>query len=66
MSTCSLSSSGYAGVVATLRLPDEARKLVESGALGHLVTLNPDGSPQVTCIWVRLDNDEPRRGRSCA
>jgi PPOX class probable F420-dependent enzyme len=51
-------SSGYAGAVATLRLPDEARKLVESGALGHLVTLNPDGSPQVTCIWVGLDNDE--------
>ena len=53
-----LSSSGYAGAVATLRLPDEARKLVESSALGHLVTLNPDGTPQVTCIWVGLDDGE--------
>ena len=41
-----------------MRLPDSARKLVESGSLAHLVTLNPDGSPQVTCIWVGLDDDE--------
>jgi PPOX class probable F420-dependent enzyme len=39
-------------------LPAEARNLIESGAIGHLVTLNPDGSPQVTCIWVGLDGDE--------
>lgn len=39
-------------------LPEEARALIESGALAHLVTLNPDGSPQVTCIWVGLDGDE--------
>ena len=39
-------------------LPEAARELIESGALGHLVTLNPDGSPQVTCIWVGLDGDE--------
>ena len=41
-----------------MNLPDEARELVESSALAHLVTLNPDGSPQVTCIWVGLDGDE--------
>ena len=39
-------------------LPAEARELIESAALAHLVTLNPDGSPQVTCIWVGLDGDE--------
>src|SRR5512142_1834767 len=39
-------------------LTAEARELIESGALGHLVTLNPDGSPQVTCIWVGLEGDE--------
>jgi PPOX class probable F420-dependent enzyme len=39
-------------------LPDSARELIESGALAHLVTLNPDGSPQVTCIWVGLEGDE--------
>ena len=41
-----------------MKLPDTAVKLVESGSLAHLVTLNPDGSPQVTCVWVGLDNDE--------
>jgi PPOX class probable F420-dependent enzyme len=39
-------------------LPESARRLIESDALAHLVTLNPDGSPQVTCVWVGLDGDE--------
>jgi PPOX class probable F420-dependent enzyme len=39
-------------------LPPSARKLIESGALAHMVTLNRDGSPQVTCVWVGLDGDE--------
>jgi len=29
-------------------LPDSARAVLESPAVAHLVTLNPDGSPQVT------------------
>lgn len=32
-------------------------ELIRSGALGHLVTTNPDGSPQVTCVWVAVDGD---------
>jgi PPOX class probable F420-dependent enzyme len=39
-------------------LPDSARSVIESAALAHLVTLNRDGSPQVTCVWVGLDGDE--------
>ncbi len=41
-----------------MKLPPEARALIESGALGHLVTLNRDGTPQVTCIWVGVEGDE--------
>jgi PPOX class probable F420-dependent enzyme len=41
-----------------MELPDSARAVVESGALAHLVTTNPDGSPQITCIWVGLEGDE--------
>src|SRR5437762_2102164 len=37
-----------------------ARNLIKSGALGHLVTLNEDGSPQVSIVWVGLDGDELR------
>ena len=39
-------------------LPDTARTLLQSAQLAHLVTLNPDGSPQVTCVWVGLEQDE--------
>src|SRR5438045_9340072 len=44
-------------------LPDSARAVLESPALAHLVTLNPDGSPQVTIVWVGLDGDEIVAGR---
>lgn len=39
-------------------LTAEARALLESDALVHLITLNPDGSPQVSCVWVGLDGEE--------
>jgi PPOX class probable F420-dependent enzyme len=39
-------------------LHPEARELIDSDRLAHMVTLNPDGSPQVTCVWVGLDGDE--------
>jgi PPOX class probable F420-dependent enzyme len=39
-------------------LPPEARVIIESGRLAHFATINPDGTPQVTCIWIGLDGDE--------
>jgi PPOX class probable F420-dependent enzyme len=39
-------------------IPDEARAVLESDALAHLVTINPDGTPQVSCVWVGLEDDE--------
>jgi PPOX class probable F420-dependent enzyme len=39
-------------------LDDSARRLIESGALAHMVTLNENGSPQVAVVWVGLDGDE--------
>ena len=41
-----------------MELPQSARELIESGSLAHLITLNPDGSPQATCVWVGLEDDE--------
>jgi PPOX class probable F420-dependent enzyme len=41
-----------------VQLPAEARALLESGALAHMVTLNRDGSPQIACVWVGLDGGE--------
>jgi len=34
------------------------REAVEGGHLAHMVTLNPDGSPQVACVWVGIDGDD--------
>ncbi|MEU2432828.1 PPOX class F420-dependent oxidoreductase [Streptomyces sp. NPDC007861] len=39
-------------------LPPELRDLIESGPMVHLSTINPDGSPQVTVIWIALDGDD--------
>jgi PPOX class probable F420-dependent enzyme len=39
-------------------LPDSARALVESGPIAHLVTINRDGSPQVSCVWIGVDGDD--------
>jgi PPOX class probable F420-dependent enzyme len=39
-------------------LTEQAKELLTSGALAHLVTINASGSPHVTCIWVGLDGDE--------
>jgi PPOX class probable F420-dependent enzyme len=39
-------------------IPESAREVLESDALGHLVTINPDGSPQVSVVWVGVDGDE--------
>jgi PPOX class probable F420-dependent enzyme len=39
-------------------LNSAARELIRSGAVGHLVTINPDGSPQVAVVWVGIDGEE--------
>jgi len=39
-------------------LTPEARALLQSDALVHLVTLNPDGSPQLSCVWVGVEGEE--------
>jgi PPOX class probable F420-dependent enzyme len=44
--------------MSTDGLPSELRDLIESGPMTHLTTINPDGSPQVTVIWIGLDGDD--------
>jgi PPOX class probable F420-dependent enzyme len=39
-------------------LHPELREAIDAGVHGHLVTLNKDGSPQVTVIWLGRDGDE--------
>jgi PPOX class probable F420-dependent enzyme len=39
-------------------LNDRVRQALTEGHLAHLVTLNEDGSPQVSIVWVGLEGDE--------
>ena len=39
-------------------IPENVRTVINSGRLAHLVTINRDGSPQMSCVWVGIENDE--------
>jgi PPOX class probable F420-dependent enzyme len=39
-------------------LNEAARAVITSGTLAHLVTVNADGSPQVSLVWTGLDGDD--------
>ena len=39
-------------------LPESAVRVLESAGLAHLVTIEADGKPQVSIVWVGLDGDE--------
>jgi PPOX class probable F420-dependent enzyme len=39
-------------------LPTELSELIKTGPLVHLSTINSDGSPQVSVIWIGLDGGQ--------
>lgn len=39
-------------------IPDSVAELLATSPLGHLVTVNPDGSPQVSVVWVGIEDGE--------
>ena len=41
-----------------MTIPESVRTLIETGPPAYLTTLNTDGSPQVTLVWVGIENDE--------
>ena len=41
-----------------MKLNDAARDLIGAGNDATLVTLNPDGSPQVTVVWIALQSTD--------
>jgi PPOX class probable F420-dependent enzyme len=41
-----------------MELSESVRRAITSGHLAHLVTMEPDGRPQVTCVWVGIEDDE--------
>jgi PPOX class probable F420-dependent enzyme len=41
-----------------VELPQSAVELIESGRNAHVITVNPDGSPQSSLVWVGFDEGE--------
>ncbi|HTJ38838.1 MAG TPA: PPOX class F420-dependent oxidoreductase [Dactylosporangium sp.] len=39
-------------------LPQSLRDLIASGPMAHVSTVDPDGSPHVTVVWIGLDGDD--------
>jgi PPOX class probable F420-dependent enzyme len=38
-------------------IPDEARHLFENKDFAHVATVNADGSPQISPVWISADGD---------
>src|SRR5438552_17815471 len=41
-----------------MNIPQSVRELIAKAPLAHLTTLNPAGGPQVTVVWVGIENEE--------
>ena len=39
-------------------IPEPLRDLLDAGPLAHLVTLDPDGAPHATAVWIQREGDE--------
>ena len=39
------------------QLPQQAKSILDKKTFAHLATLMPDGSPQVTPVWVDYEGD---------
>jgi PPOX class probable F420-dependent enzyme len=39
-------------------IPESISALIATGPHAHLTTLNADGSPQVTLVWIGIEGDE--------
>jgi PPOX class probable F420-dependent enzyme len=41
-----------------MKIPQSVRELLPKAPLAHLTTLNSHGGPQVTVVWVGIENEE--------
>jgi PPOX class probable F420-dependent enzyme len=44
--------------LSPMTMTPEIRNALSAGRLGHLSTLNPDGSPQVSAVWVGVEGED--------
>lgn len=41
-----------------VELIPELRTIIDAGPFAHLTTVDPDGAPQVSLVWIARDGDE--------
>jgi PPOX class probable F420-dependent enzyme len=41
-----------------MKIPQSLREVIDKGPYAHLTTLNRDGNPQVTVVWVGIEGEE--------
>ncbi len=41
-----------------MKIPQSIRELIDRAPLAHLTTLNSKGGPQVTVVWVGIEDEE--------
>ncbi len=41
-----------------MELPEDIRDALDEKVFAHVATLNPDGSPQVSVMWIARDGDK--------
>ena len=41
-----------------MKISESIRELISKAPLAHLTTLNSTGGPQVTVVWVGIENEE--------
>jgi PPOX class probable F420-dependent enzyme len=44
--------------ITLMTIPRSVRELLAKAPLAHLTTLNPKGGPQVTVVWVGIEDEE--------
>src|SRR5262249_44030776 len=43
---------------SSMQIPRSVRDVIGTGPLAHFTTLDPDGRPQVTVVWVGIEAEE--------
>ena len=41
-----------------IEIPETVKQFLSEKAYGHVVTRNPDGSPQVSMVWMDVDGKD--------
>mgnify|MGYP001613814222 CR=1 FL=1 len=41
-----------------ISLPQSVKKVLQDKAYGHVVTFSRDGKPQLTMVWIDVEDDE--------